>query len=136
GNIILVIINLPLVRVWVALLEVPYRILFPAIVVFCCVGVYTIANSTEFVMLLAFFGLVGFAFHKFGFEPAPLLLGFVLGKMIEENLRRALILSRGDATVFLREPLSLVLLVMTVGLLLLTFSPKLRKGRETVLVED
>jgi len=136
GNLFLIIINLPLVRVWVALLKVPYRILFPAIIVFCCMGAYTINNSTDDVMMLAVFGLLGFAFSKFSFEPAPLLLGFVLGSMIEDNLRRSLIMSQGDMAVFFKEPLSLALLIITAILLIFTISPKLRTNRNNIFQGD
>ena len=89
GNLMLLIINLPLIGMWVRLLKVPYRLMFPAILIFCCIGMYSINNSGEDVMLTAFFGLFGYAIYKFGFEPAPLLLGFVLGKLMEEKLRQS-----------------------------------------------
>jgi hypothetical protein len=95
GNLMLLIINLPLIGLWVRLLKVPYRLMFPAILMFCCIGIYSINSLPTDVMFIGFFGLVGYMLIKFGFEPAPLLLGFVLGKLMEENLRRALIISRG-----------------------------------------
>ena len=112
GNLMLLIINLPLVGLWVRLLKVPYRLMFPAILMFCCIGIYSINSLPTDVMFIAFFGLVGYALIKFGFEPAPLLLGFVLGKLMEENLRRALIISRGDMMTFLDRPISAGLLAV------------------------
>jgi len=106
GNLMLVVLNLPLIGMWVQLLKVPYRLLYPAILVFCSIGVYTISNTSFDVSQTAFFGLLGVIFVKLGCEPAPLLLGFVLGPMMEENLRRALLLSRGDFTVFATRPIS------------------------------
>jgi putative tricarboxylic transport membrane protein len=135
GNLILLIINLPLVGVWVRLLKVPYRLMFPAILMFCCIGIYTINSLPTDVMFIAFFGLVGFALIKFGFEPAPLLLGFVLGRLMEENLRRALIISRGEMTTFIERPISAVLLAMAVILLVLAVLPAIRKGRDEVFTE-
>lgn len=135
ANVMLLIINLPLIRIWVSFLKVPYRLLFPAILVMCSIGVYSLSNSTSEVILCALIGLVGYLLFKFRFEPAPLLLGFVLGGMIEENLRRALIIARGDVTVFVREPISLVLLLATVALLVTVAMPKLRSRREQVFSE-
>ena len=106
GNLMLVVLNLPMIGMWVKLLTVPYRILYPAILLFCAIGVYTVNNTYMDVMLTAFFGLIGVLFMKLGCEPAPLLLGFVLGPMMEENLRRAMLLSRGDPTTFLTRPIS------------------------------
>jgi len=103
GNLMLLIINLPLVGMWVRLLKVPYRLMFPAILMFCCIGIYSINSLPTDVMFIAFFGFVGYMLIKFGFEPAPLLLGFVLGKLMEENLRRSLILSRGDLWTFITK---------------------------------
>src|SRR5437016_6033095 len=110
GNLMLIIINLPLVGVWVTLLRVPYRLLFPSIIVFCCIGIYSINNSPTDVVIAAVFGVVGYWFVKHDFEPAPMLLGFVLGPLMEENLRRAMLIARGDATVFFTRPISGVLL--------------------------
>lgn len=95
GNVMLILLNLPLIGIWVKLLKIPYRLLYPAILVFCCIGVYTVNNSVFDVFITAGFGVIGYMFFKFGCEPAPLLLGFVLGPMMEENFRRALLLSRG-----------------------------------------
>jgi putative tricarboxylic transport membrane protein len=136
GNLMLVVLNLPLIGIWVQLLRVPYRVLYPLILVFCSIGVYTINNTSFDVMQTAFFGLLGFVFVTLGCESAPLLLGFVLGPMMEENLRRALLLSRGDFTVFVTRPISLVLLLMAVALLLLIALPNIKRKREEVFVEE
>jgi TctA family transporter len=136
GNLMLVVLNLPLIGIWIKLLQVPYRVLYPAILLFCAIGVYTISNTSFDVMQTAAFGLLGVIFVKLECEPAPLLLGFVLGPMMEENLRRAMLLSRGDPTVFFTRPLSLVMLLMAVGLLLLIAAPTFRKTREVAFQED
>jgi len=136
GNLMLVVINLPLIGMWVQLLKVPYRLLYPAILVFCSIGVYTISNTSFDVSQTAFFGLLGVIFVKLGCEPAPLLLGFVLGPMMEENLRRALLLSRGDFTVFATRPISAFLLALAVFLLIIVVLPNIRKKREEVFVEE
>jgi putative tricarboxylic transport membrane protein len=112
GNLMLLIINLPLIGLWVRLLKVPYRLMFPAILMFCCIGIYSINSLPTDVMFIGFFGLVGYLLIKFGFEPAPLLLGFVLGRLMEENLRRALIISRGEMTTFIERPISAGLLAV------------------------
>jgi putative tricarboxylic transport membrane protein len=135
GNLLLVILNLPLIGMWVKLLTVPYRFLYPAILIFCCIGVYSINNATMDVYMAALFGLIGYTFIKLDCEPAPLLLGFVLGPMMEENLRRALLLSRGDATVFFTRPISLTLLIITGIMILLVVTPALRKKREEAFQE-
>src|SRR6266702_2189601 len=135
GNLMLIIINLPLVGVWVTLLRVPYRLLFPSIIVFCCIGIYSINNSPTDVMISAMFGIVVYWFIKHAFEPAPLLLGFVLGPLMEENLRRAMLIARGDATVFMTRPISAVLLQIAIFLLVLAVLPKIRRRRDEVFVE-
>jgi putative tricarboxylic transport membrane protein len=132
GNLMLLIINLPLVGLWVRLLTVPYRLLFPAIVLFCCIGIYSINNAPVEVFLVAVFGLVGYALLKFGFEPAPMLLGFVLGKLMEEKLRQALVISRGSFTTFLERPLSAGFLALTLLLAVIALLPAIRKRREQV----
>ena len=132
----LVVINLPLVGVWVSLLRVPYRLLFPAIVVFCCIGIYSINNSPTDVMISAMFGVVGYWLAKHDFEPAPLLLAYVLGPLMEENLRRAMLIARGDATVFFTRPISGVLLGTAIILLVIAAMPKIRARREEVFVEE
>jgi TctA family transporter len=130
GNVLLVVLNLPLIGLWVKLLSVPYRLLYPAILLFCCIGVYSINNSAVDLVIALFFGALGYLFIKFDCEPAPLLLGFVLGPMMEENLRRALVLSRGDPTVFFTRPLSLGLLIVAAALLVIVVFPAVRKTRE------
>ncbi len=135
GNLMLVIINLPLIGLWVKLLQVPYRLMFPAIMIFCCIGIYSINNSTSDVLFTAFFGVVGYTLLKFGFEPAPMLLGFVLGKLMEEKLRQALILSRGSFSTFVDRPVSGVLLAVAVIMLLVALLPSIRKGRDEVFTE-
>jgi putative tricarboxylic transport membrane protein len=136
GNLMLLIINLPLVGIWVQLLRVPYSLLYPCIVIFCAIGIYSVNNAPTDVVMAGAFGLIGYWLIKHDFEPAPLLLGMVLGPLMEENLRRAMLISRGDATVFVTRPLSAVLLAMTLTLLILTLLPMLRKKREEVFVES
>jgi putative tricarboxylic transport membrane protein len=136
GNLMLLIINLPLIGLWVRLLKVPYRLMFPAILMFCCIGIYSINSLPTDVMFIGFFGLVGYALVKLGFEPAPLLLGFVLGRLMEENLRRALIISRGELTTFIERPISAGLLIVAAALLVLALLPSIRKGRDEIFVED
>ena len=136
GNLMLIIINLPLVGIWVRLLRVPYRLMFPSIVIFCAIGIYSINNAPVDVILAGAFGLVGYWLIKHDFEPAPLLLGMVLGPLMEENLRRALLISRGDWTVFLTRPLSATLMAMAAFLLVLAILPSLRKKRDEVFVES
>jgi putative tricarboxylic transport membrane protein len=136
GNLMLLVINLPMVGLWVRLLKVPYRLLFPAILMFCCIGIYSINSLPTDVMFIAFFGLVGYALIKLGFEPAPMLLGFVLGKLMEENFRRALIIARGEITTFISHPVSAALLVVAAVVLLIALLPSIRRGRDEVFVED
>jgi TctA family transporter len=136
GNLMLVVLNLPLIGIWIKLLQVPYRVLYPAILLFCSIGVYTINNTNFDIMQTVFFGILGVIFVKLECEPAPLLLGFVLGPMMEENLRRAMLLSRGDPTVFVTRPLSLVMLLMAAALLLLILAPNFKKTRETAFAEE
>ncbi|HET7910840.1 MAG TPA: tripartite tricarboxylate transporter permease [Pseudolabrys sp.] len=135
GNLMLIIINLPLVGVWVSLLRVPYRLLYPSIIVFCCIGIYSINNSPTDVVISAIFGLVGYWLTKHDFEPAPLVLAFVLGPLMEENLRRAMLIARGDATVFITRPISGVLIALAVGLLVIAALPMIRRRRDEVFVE-
>jgi putative tricarboxylic transport membrane protein len=135
GNLMLLVINLPLVGVWVRLLRVPYRHLFPAILVFCCIGIYSVNNTPFDVVLTAAFALLGYWLVKHDFEPAPLLLSFVLGQMLEENLRRAMLIARGDPTVFLTRPISAGLLILAAALLVVAVLPMMRKRRDAVFVE-
>ncbi|HEX5684119.1 MAG TPA: tripartite tricarboxylate transporter permease [Ideonella sp.] len=130
GNLILVVLNLPLIGIWIKLLTVPYRHLFPAILVFCCIGLYTLNNNNFDVYVAAGFGLVGYLFYKLGCEPAPLLLGFILGPMMEENLRRALLLSRGDWSAFVTRPLSAGLLLAALAMIVVVMLPSIKSKRE------
>ncbi|MEF7613329.1 tripartite tricarboxylate transporter permease [Aquincola sp. MAHUQ-54] len=136
GNLMLVVLNLPLIGIWIKLLTVPYRFLFPAIAVFCCIGTYTLNNNNFDVYMVAIFAAVGYLFYKLECEPAPLLLGFVLGPMMEENLRRALLLSRGDWSTFLTRPLSAGLLVAAALLVLVVMLPMVRSQRELAFQEE
>jgi putative tricarboxylic transport membrane protein len=136
GNLMLVVLNLPLIGMWIKLLQVPYRILYPAILLFCSIGLYSINNTNVDIMMTVFFGLIGVIFVKLDCEPAPLLLGFVLGPMMEENLRRALLLSRGDPTVFFTRPLSLAMLIAAALLVLIIVLPNVRKTRAVAFQED
>jgi TctA family transporter len=136
GNLFLVLLNLPLIGLWVKFLTIPYRVLFPAIVAFACIGCYVINLNTFDVFAIAFFGLLGYVLIKLGCEPAPLLLGFVLGPLLEEHLRRAMIISRGDPTIFLTRPISATLLALAVLALLVAVLPAVRRKREEVFVEE
>jgi TctA family transporter len=136
GNLMLIILNLPLIGIWIKLLSVPYRWLFPSIVLFCAIGVYSTNNSTFDIWMVAIFGVIGYLFIKLGAEPAPLLLGFILGPMMEEYLRRALLLSRGDWSVFITRPLSASLLAGAVLLLVVVLMPSVKSKREEAFVDD
>jgi TctA family transporter len=129
GNAMLLVINLPLIGLWVQLLRIPYRLLYPLILLLCCIGVYALNGSALEVGLMIGFGLLGYALLKLGFEPAPMLLGFVLGPLMEENLRRALAVSRGDASVFFTRPISATLLAISLLLLLAVLMPKVGRIR-------
>ncbi|MDF2811356.1 MAG: hypothetical protein K0S56_2387 [Microvirga sp.] len=135
GNFFLLIINLPMIGIWVKLLSVPYRLLFPLIVVIACIGVYSVNNSTFDVFTTIVFGAVGYVFAKLKLQPAPLLLGFIVGPLLEENLRRSLLVSRGDPTVFFTRPISLVLMMGVILLLLALLLPAIQRGREIALKE-
>jgi TctA family transporter len=136
GNLFLVILNLPMVWLWVRLLTVPYHYLYPAILVFSAIGVFSIRNSEFDVYVMALFGVAGYVLAKLECEPAPLLLGFILGPMMEENLRRALLLSRGDAMVFFTRPISLAMLVLAVLALIAVLSPAVRRTRKEAFQEE
>ncbi|QEZ47422.1 tripartite tricarboxylate transporter permease [Cupriavidus oxalaticus] len=136
GNLMLIVLNLPLIGIWVKLLKVPYRYLYPAILTFCCIGVYSVQNTTFDVFQTAAFGVVGYLFIKLRCEPAPLLLGFVLGPMMEENFRRSLLLSRGDFTVFVTRPLSLGLLIAAAVLVMVVAMPSIKAKREEAFQEE
>jgi TctA family transporter len=127
---------MPLIGMWIKLLTVPYRFLFPAIVLFCAIGVYSTNNNTFDIWMVALFGLIGYVFILLGCEPAPLLLGFILGPMMEENLRRALLLSRGDWSVFATRPLSAGLLGAALLLIIIVLLPSVKSKREEAFVED
>jgi putative tricarboxylic transport membrane protein len=132
GNLMLVILNLPLIGLWVSLLKVPYRMLFPAIMVFSCIGIYSVNNSNMELYLAALFGVLGFLWLKLDCAAAPMLLGFVLGPMMEENLRRALLISRGDPMVFLNRPISLSFIIATILILIIMAAPAIRRKREQI----
>jgi TctA family transporter len=136
GNLMLIVLNLPLIGIWVRFLTIPYYVLFPAILVFSSIGVYSLNNNSFDLFTVAVFALLGYILIKLDCEPAPLLLGFVLGPMLEENLRRAMIISRGDATVFFTRPLSLTLLMLALFALIIAVLPAIRKKREEVFVEE
>ena len=136
GNLILVILNLPLVGIWAKMLTVPYRLLYPSILLICCIGVYSIHNDTLDVVIASVFGLVGYVFHRLQCEPAPMLLGFILGPLIEEHLRRALLISHGDPMIFVDRPISLTFLLLAGALVLLLCAPMIRSTRERVFVEE
>jgi putative tricarboxylic transport membrane protein len=135
GNLMLVVINLPLIRIWIALLKVPYRLLYLAILAFCCVGVYSLNNSAFDILTLIVFGIAGYAFSKWGLEAAPLLLAFILGPLIEENVRRALLISAGDPSAFVTRPLSLALLLVAAAMIVVVTLPKVRRQRDEALQE-
>ena len=136
GNVFLLILNLPLIGLWVRMITVPYHLLYPAIIVFCTIGVFSISNTTFDVYLMALFGLLGYVFMKLGCEPTPLLLGFILGPPMEEHLRRAMVLSEGRVDVLLREPLSAFLLAIAALLLASVLLPAVRKRREETFVSE
>jgi putative tricarboxylic transport membrane protein len=136
GNLMLVLLNLPLIGLWVRLLKIPYYVLFPAILAFSAIGVYSINSNAFDLFAVAAFGILGYVLVKLECEPAPLLLGFVLGPMLEEHLRRAMIISRGDPSIFVTRPLSGALLVIAVAILVIVFMPAIAKKREQVFQED
>ena len=136
GNLFLVLLNLPLIGIWVRMLTIPYRMLYPAIIAFAAIGTYSIGLSAWDVFAIAFFGVLGYGLIKLGCEPAPLLLGFVLGPLLERHLRRALDLSRGDPMVFLERPVSAVFLALAVGAILIAVLPAIRQRREVVFAEE
>jgi putative tricarboxylic transport membrane protein len=136
GNLMLVILNLPLISMWVQFLKIPYRVLFPGIILFCCIGAFSVNNSPAEVYLAALFGFFGYFSNKWGCEPGPLLLGFVLGPLMEENLRRAMLISRGDPSVFFTRPISCGMLVVALFLLAIIVLPQIRKKREEVVYES
>ncbi|RUW59795.1 tripartite tricarboxylate transporter permease [Mesorhizobium sp. M7A.F.Ca.US.008.03.1.1] len=136
GNLMLIVLNLPLIGLWVKLLTIPYYVLFPIIMVFCSIGVYSVNSNVYDLYAVAFFGFLGYLLTKLRCEPAPLLLGFVLGPLLEENLRRAMILSRGDPSTFVTRPISASLLLIALAVLVIVFLPAVKKKREEVFVEE
>jgi putative tricarboxylic transport membrane protein len=135
GNAMLLILNLPLIGIWVRLMTVPYNALYPAIIAVCCIGVFSLSNNPFDVYLMAIFGVIGYILVKLDCEPAPLLLGFVIGKLLEEYLRRAMLLSRGDPLVFFQRPISAVLLILAILALVAVLVPAVRKKREEAFQE-
>ena len=136
GNLMLVVLNLPMIGIWIKLLTVPYRILYPAILVFMCIGVFSLSNNPFDVLIMAFFGVLGYICAKLACEPAPMILGFILGPLMEENLRRAMLLSRGDPLVFFQKPISATFLVISIVLLVIVALPALRKSRDEAFAGD
>ena len=136
GNLFLLVLNLPLIGLWVRMISVPYHFLYPAILVFCAIGVFSLNNATFDVYLMAMFGFLGYIFRKLDCEPAPMLLGFILGPMMEEHLRRAMLISKGDPTVFLSRPISAAMLVLALVLLATVLAPTVRRKREEAFQEE
>ena len=136
GNLMLLVLNLPLIGMWVQVLRVPYRILFPLILLFCLVGVYTVGNTVFDIYVMILFGLVGYLMKKLEYEPAPLVLAFVLGPLLENNLRKAMILSQGSFAIFLTRPISAVCLLVALFLLVSPLVPRLGRKREELAVEE
>lgn len=136
GNLMLLVLNLPLVGLWVKLVSIPYKYLFPTVIVFACIGVYSMSSSAVAVLTMAGFGMFGYILRKLECEPAPMILGFILGPMMEGHMQRALLIARGDATVFLREPISASLLILAAIAFALVLLPSFRKTRKLALVEE
>jgi TctA family transporter len=136
GNFFLVILNLPLIGMWVRLLMIPYRLLYPGILVFCCIGVFSLKNAEVDIYFMALFGALGYLFSKLDCEPAPMLLAFILGPLMEEYLRRAMLLSRGNPLVFVQRPISAVLVGLAVLAMLAVLLPSFRKTREEAFREE
>jgi len=136
GNLLLVILNLPLIGLWIKLLTVPYRVLYPAILLFCVIGAYSINNNVFDVFMTLPFAVLGYLFKKLDCEPAPLLLGFVLGELMEEYLRRAMTISRGDWSVFITRPLSATMLGIALVLVVIVFMPAIAKKRKEAFAEE
>jgi TctA family transporter len=136
GNLLLVMLNLPLIGLWVRFLRIPYHYLVPAIVAFACIGTYSINQNVYDVFAIVFFGLLGYVLIRLGCEPAPLLLGFVLGPLLENHMRRALIIAHGDPTTFVTRPISLVLLIVAAIALVLAVLPSIRRKREVIFQEE
>jgi TctA family transporter len=135
GNLFLVVLNLPLVGMWARMVSVPYHLLYPAILVFCSIGVFSLSNSEFDIYMMALFGLIGYIFIKLEMEPAPMLLGLILGPMMEEHLRRALLLSDSDPMIFIERPVSALMLAMALLAIIMVLLPALRKKREEAFAE-
>ena len=136
GNLMLVIINLPMIGIWVKLLSMPYRFLYPAILLFCVIGVYSTNNNSVLMVFTAGFALFGYILLRFDCEPAPMILGFILGPLMEENLRRSLVLSRGDPMIFVQRPISAILLACTAFVIALIVLPSFKKAREEAFQQE
>jgi putative tricarboxylic transport membrane protein len=135
GNLALVVLNLPLIGLWVSMLKIPYRWLYPIILVFSCIGIYTVNHSQVDVWLMVVFGVLGYVFMKLDCEPAPFILGFLLGPMLEVNFRRAMLLSRGDLDIFVTHPISLGFLIAAVALIILMVFPTIRRKKDQAVLE-
>jgi TctA family transporter len=135
GNLALVVLNLPLIGLWVSMLKIPYRWLYPIILVFSCIGIYTVNHSQVDVWLMVVFGLLGYVFMKLDCEPAPFILGFLLGPMLEVNFRRAMLLSRGDLSIFVTHPISAGFLIAAVALIILMVFPAIRRKKDQAVLE-
>lgn len=136
GNLLLVILNLPLVGLWVSMLKIPYRWLFPIILVFSCIGIYSVNQSAIDIWVMVSFGIIGYIFVKLDCEPAPFILGLLLGPLLETNMRRSLLLSQGDFSTFLTNPISAAFLVAAVGLIALMVVPAIRRSKDEATVEE
>jgi TctA family transporter len=136
GNLFLLVLNLPMIGLWVRIIMVPYHLLYPMILVFCAIGVFSLNNNNFDVYMMALFGVLGYVFAKLDCEPAPMLLGFILGPLMEEYLRRALIISRGDPMVFLTRPISATMLAMAVLAMVMVLLPAIRTTREEAFREE
>lgn len=135
GNLMLLVINLPMVGLWVKLLSVPYRNLFPGVIVCCCIGAYSLTNNVMDIWLTIVFGAIGYGLRRLGYEPAPLVLGLVLGPMFEENFRRSMLLSDGNLTVFFTRPISGVIAAISILLIVMVLGPKIRRRRAVIFSE-
>jgi TctA family transporter len=135
GNFFLVVLNLPMIGVWIRMITIPYHLLYPAILVLCAIGVFSLNNSGFDIYMMALFGLFGYVCAKFGAEPAPMLLGFIIGPMMEEYLRRALLLSKSDPMVFVERPISATMLAIAAFAMVMVLAPSLRKKREEAFQE-
>jgi TctA family transporter len=136
GNVMLVLLNLPLIGIWVRLLSIPYNVLFPAIIVFAAIGVFSVENKAFDLFMMSGLGLLGYVLVKHDCEPVPLLLGFVLGPLLEEHLRRGMLISHGDPMIFLQRPISAGLLAASALVLIVVALPAIARKRETVFVEE